>query len=57
MNCCYSKAAEEHFDEAHAHEDLLRYRRNGPDATTRLLLDMLKAGGLIPYVEKAGFAS
>src|SRR5438067_9283226 len=39
---CYS----DKFDEAKAAEDLARYRRDGPDRTTRLLLDALRAEGV-----------
>lgn len=34
------------FDRATAEADLERYRRNGPDRTTRLLLDMIRARGV-----------
>jgi len=39
---CYSSQ----FDEKHAIKDLKRYRANGPDKTTRLLLDLLEAEGV-----------
>jgi predicted TPR repeat methyltransferase len=34
------------FDEKSAEEDLERYRRQGPDATTTLLLDMIRERGV-----------
>jgi 2-polyprenyl-3-methyl-5-hydroxy-6-metoxy-1,4-benzoquinol methylase len=39
---CYSSQ----FDEKHAIKDLKRYRAEGPDRTTRLLLDLLEAEGI-----------
>jgi len=39
---CYSSQ----FDEKHAIKDLKRYRANGPDKTTRLLLGLLEAEGV-----------
>src|ERR687894_2348876 len=32
-----------HFDEQAARDDLERYRRRGPDRTTRMLLDLVRA--------------
>ncbi|HJR64726.1 MAG TPA: methyltransferase domain-containing protein [Gemmatimonadaceae bacterium] len=40
-NCCESQ-----FDRERAAAELKRYRRKGPDRTTRLLLDALKAAGV-----------
>lgn len=34
------------FDEKAAADDLIRYRRRGPDRTTRMLLDMIRSVGL-----------
>jgi SAM-dependent methyltransferase len=34
------------FDEKTADDDLTRYRRQGPDRTTRMLLDMIRSVGL-----------
>lgn len=34
------------FDAARAHRDLSRYRRRGPDTTTRLLLEAIRGTGL-----------
>lgn len=42
MSCCHCEATEMHFGEAHAEENLRRYRQGGPDKTTRLLLDGLR---------------
>jgi magnesium-protoporphyrin O-methyltransferase len=46
MSCCSGcqryAAAERQFDAAVAARDLTRYRRKGPDATSRLLLDALR---------------
>ena len=42
MSCCHCEATELHFGEAHAEEDLRRYRRSGPDKITRILLDGLR---------------
>jgi magnesium-protoporphyrin O-methyltransferase len=44
MSCCGSLcvAAARHFDDAAAERDLDRYRRSGPDLTTRLLLASLR---------------
>ncbi len=43
MACCDRYcAAEAHFDRAMADSDLKRYRRQGPDVTTRLMLEELR---------------
>src|SRR5262245_59770371 len=44
MSCCESHCAATalHFGEARAEEDLRRYRKSGPDVTTRLILDSLR---------------
>jgi hypothetical protein len=34
------------FDQKTADEDLARYRQDGPDRTTRMLLDMIRSVGL-----------
>lgn len=42
MSCCaHCKATDEHFDLDAARRDLERYRRRGPDATTRLMLEAI----------------
>jgi SAM-dependent methyltransferase len=46
MNCCQGEGYESQFDDRHAAKDLKRYRRKGPDKTTRLLLDALRAEGI-----------
>jgi len=43
MACCSGYcAAQEHFNRKVANRDLKRYRRRGPDVTTRLLLEELR---------------
>ena len=45
--CCVSTDCHDaKFDDAQAAEDLRGYRSNGPSATTRLLLDALRAEGV-----------
>lgn len=46
MSRCRCESYESQFDDKHAAKDLKRYRRQGPDKTTRLLLDALKAEGV-----------
>jgi len=47
MSCCaHCQAAESQFGRAVAHQDLVRYRKKGPDITTRLLLELLREHGL-----------
>lgn len=46
MNCCQCDCYESQFDEKHAARDLKRYRDKGPDKTTRLLLEALRAEGI-----------
>jgi magnesium-protoporphyrin O-methyltransferase len=46
MSCCSCDGYQSQFGEKHAAKDLRRYRKNGPDKTTRLLLDQLKAAGV-----------
>ena len=43
MDACGCDGLSEMFDARAARHDLARYRRRGPDDTTRLLLDMLRA--------------
>jgi len=45
MDCC-AKGYEEMFDDAQAAKNLKSFRADGPDPTTRALLDMLRAGGV-----------
>ena len=46
MSCCSGDGYQSQFGEKHAAKDLRRYRKNGPDKTTGLLLDQLKAAGV-----------
>ena len=46
MSCCSCEGYQSQFGEKHAAKDLRRYRQNGPDKTTRLLLDQLMAAGV-----------
>ena len=46
MSCCSCEGYQSQFGERHAAKDLRRYRRKGPDKTTRLLLDQLRAVGV-----------
>jgi 2-polyprenyl-3-methyl-5-hydroxy-6-metoxy-1,4-benzoquinol methylase len=46
MNCCERERYESTFDQKHAAKDLKRYHKRGPDKTTRLLLDALRAEGI-----------
>jgi predicted TPR repeat methyltransferase len=45
-SCCSCDGYQSQFGEKHAAGDLRRYRKKGPDKTTRLLLDQLKAAGV-----------
>ena len=46
MDACGCEGFDEMFDRDTAEADLARYRRHGPDATTGMLLDMLRAVGV-----------
>src|SRR5947207_2569919 len=46
MSCCSCEGYQSQFGEKHAAKDLRRYRQNGPDKTTRLLLDQLIVAGV-----------
>ena len=46
MDGCGCDRGFEIFDRRNAEEDLARYRQHGPDRTTRLLLDMVRAAGV-----------
>ena len=47
MSCCtHCRAADALFDAASARKDVARYRRRGPDRTTRLLLTAIRETGL-----------
>jgi 2-polyprenyl-3-methyl-5-hydroxy-6-metoxy-1,4-benzoquinol methylase len=43
MSCTQCDGVEQQFDPAAATKSLRRYRRHGPDRTTRLLIDALRA--------------
>ena len=46
MSACQCQGHDSQFGVKHAEKDLKRYRKSGPDVTTRLLLDALKTQGL-----------
>src|SRR5688500_15610532 len=46
MTCCSHECFESTFDDRHATKQLKHYRRSGPNKTTRMLLDALRAGGI-----------
>lgn len=46
MACCASNCYESTFNERHAAKQLRRYRRKGPNKTTRMLLDGLRSAGI-----------
>jgi hypothetical protein len=46
MSCCQPGACDSVFNEKHAAKDLKRYRKKGPNKTTRMLLDALRAQGV-----------
>ncbi len=46
MNCCQCQAIETRFNQKVAAQKLNQYRQKGPEKTTRLLLDALKAEGV-----------
>ena len=46
MDACGCDAFASIFDRRNADDDLRRYRREGPDKTTRLLLDLIRAQGV-----------
>ena len=41
MGCCAHSCYDDLFDDTHAAGDLERYRRSGPDPTTRALVNAL----------------
>lgn len=43
MTCCHCRATERQFDEAFARRDLKRYRKKGPDKTSRLILEAVRS--------------
>ena len=46
MTCCSSECFESTFNDRRARQQLKRYRKRGPDKTTRMLLDALRAAGI-----------
>ncbi|HJQ09557.1 MAG TPA: methyltransferase domain-containing protein [Gemmatimonadaceae bacterium] len=46
MSSCRCNGCDSQFGAQHAAKDIKRYRESGPDRTTRLLLDALKAKGV-----------
>ena len=46
MTCCTPECFESTFDERRATKQLKRYRKRGPDKTTRMLVDALRAAGV-----------
>lgn len=42
MNCCQCQGIEELFSEEYVAKELKRYRKRGPDRTTRMLIEALK---------------
>ena len=46
MTCCSHECFESTFDERRAKKQLKHYRKRGPDKTTRMLLDALRAAGI-----------
>src|SRR4030067_2712061 len=46
MDCCKTQTYERQFDENVASNDVRRYRRKGPDRTTRMLIKALKSEGV-----------
>ena len=46
MSCCACESYQSQFGDKHAVKDLKRYRKKGPDKTTRLLIDALKREGV-----------
>jgi magnesium-protoporphyrin O-methyltransferase len=46
MTCCGSECFESTFNERRARKQLKRYRKKGPDKTTRMLVDAVRAAGI-----------
>lgn len=46
MNCCQCEGIACHFDTERAQDDLRTYREQGPDTTTRMLVDALVSEGV-----------
>jgi SAM-dependent methyltransferase len=46
MNCCQCQGIEELFSQEYVTKELSRFRANGPDKTTRMLTEAIKAQGI-----------
>ena len=46
MSCCHGEGCNSQFDTRQARHDLKRYRKEGPDPTTRALIDLIKGSGV-----------
>jgi magnesium-protoporphyrin O-methyltransferase len=46
MSCCQCHGIDTHFHQQRVYKKLIAYRKNGPDATVRILLDALRAAGV-----------
>ena len=46
MDCCQCQGIETLFDKKYVLKELARYREKGPDKSTRILIDALKAEGV-----------
>lgn len=46
MNCCQCQGIEELFSQQYVTREVTRYRAKGPDKTTRMLVDAIKAEGV-----------
>lgn len=46
MSCCHGEGCNAQFDVRQARHDLKRYHKEGPDPTTRALIDLLKGAGV-----------
>jgi len=46
MNCCQCQGIEELFSQQHVAKELSRYNVNGPDKTTQMLAEAIKAEGV-----------
>ncbi len=46
MNCCHCQGLDELFSEEYVAKEVAKYRKQGPDKTTRMLIDALKGQGV-----------
>jgi magnesium-protoporphyrin O-methyltransferase len=46
MNCCQCQGIEKLFSQKQVEKELARYHRNGPDKTTRMLIEAIKKAGV-----------